>query len=184
MRYAHVLGNGTPQWFIMIDLQGVRNTTGVLVTEISTYSGRDRLLGADKLAASWSQRAFELILDVQKLERNVNILQYLDMKLLHLPHRRLKADEVLTLADDEGLQMHNDWVVTAFDVRTGRNQSTNIPTARPLGRTLVLSTDCSCWRTHLFQTAHLYRPVFEFQTFVNPFCIPFDKDVCSQDDIQ
>ena len=63
--------------------------------------------------------------------------------IIILPHRRLKADEVLTLADDEGLQMHNDLVVKAFDVRTGRNQSTNIPTARPLRLILVLSTDAS-----------------------------------------
>jgi len=83
----------------MIDLQAVRNTTGAVVTDLNTYSGRDRLLGADKLAASWSQRDFELILDVQRLERNVHILQYLDMQLLNLPHWRLKADEVLTLAD-------------------------------------------------------------------------------------
>jgi len=143
MRYAHGLGNGTPRGLIMIDLQAVRNTTGALVTDLGTYSGRDRLLGVDKLVASWSQRDFELILDVQRLERNVHILQYLDMQLFNLPHWRLKADDVLTLADAEGLQMHNDLVVTAFDVKTGRNQSTNIPTARPLRRTFVLSTDAS-----------------------------------------
>ena len=39
--------------------------------------------------------------------------------------------------------MHNDLVVAVFDVTTGRNQSTNIPTARPLRRTFVLSTDAS-----------------------------------------
>jgi len=143
MRYAHGLGNSTPRGVIMIDLQAVRNTSGTVITDLSTYSGRDRFLGADKLGASWSQRDFELILDVKRLERNVHILQYLDMQILHLPHRRLKADEVLTLADVEGLQMHNDLVVKVFDVRTGRNQSTDITTARILRRTFVLSTDAS-----------------------------------------
>jgi len=143
MRYALGLGNGTPQGVIMIDLQAVRNTTGAVVTDLSTYSGRDGFLGPHKLAASWSQRDFELIFDVKRLERNVHILQYLDMQLLHLLHWRLKADEVLTLADAEGLQIHNDLVVTAFDVRTCRHQSENIPTARPLHRTFVLSTDAS-----------------------------------------
>jgi len=142
-RYVHGLGNSTPRVVIMIDLRAVRNTAGTVVTDISTFSGRDRFLGADKLAASWSQRDFELILNVKRLEWNVHILQYLDMQILHIPHRRLKADEVLTLADAEGLQMHNDLVVTAFDVRTGRNQLTNITTARPLCRTFVLSTDAS-----------------------------------------
>ena len=103
MRYAHGLGNGTPRGIIMIDLQGERNTTGALVTDLSTYTGRDGRIGADKLAVSWSQRDFELILDVQRLERNVHTLQYLDMQLLHIPHLRLNADKVLTLADAEGL---------------------------------------------------------------------------------
>jgi len=80
MRYAQGLGNGKPRGVIMIDLQAVRYTTGALVTNLSTYSGRDMFLGADKLAASWAQRDFEFILDVQRLERNVHILQYnLDM---------------------------------------------------------------------------------------------------------
>jgi len=103
MCYTHGLGNGTTRGVIMIDLQAVRNTTGALVTDLSTYTGRDGHIGADKLAVSWSQRDVELILDVQRLERNVHILQYLDMQFLHLPHLRLKADKVLTLADAEGL---------------------------------------------------------------------------------
>jgi len=64
MRYAHGLGHSPPRGIIMVDLQTVRNTTGGLVTDLSTYSGQDKFLGLDKLAASWSQRDFKLILDV------------------------------------------------------------------------------------------------------------------------
>jgi len=64
----------------MIDLQAVRDTAEAVVRDLSTYNGRDKFLGTDKLVASWSQRDFELILDVKKLETNVHILQCLDMQ--------------------------------------------------------------------------------------------------------
>jgi len=88
----------------MIDLQAVRDTAEAVVTDLSTCISRDKFLGTDELAASWSQRDFELILDVKKLETNVKMLQCLDMQVLQLPQRRLKADDVMTLAHAKGIQ--------------------------------------------------------------------------------
>jgi len=71
------------------------------------------------------------------------------MQLLHLPHRRLKADEVLTLADAEGLQMHNDLVVTGFDVRTGCQCNQTFP---------LLNLECFVRETltaHARQRSHM-----------------------------
>ena len=66
----------------MIDLRAVQTTPGAEVTDLSSDEGLSVHLGANSMASSWSQRDFELIINIPGLIVSTHILGYLSMEVM------------------------------------------------------------------------------------------------------
>ena len=73
---------GEQRGFVMIDLRAVQTTPGAEVTDLSSDEGLSVHLGANSMASSWSQRDFELIINIPGLIVSTHILGYLSMEVM------------------------------------------------------------------------------------------------------